>query len=56
MPPGIPFVIRAGARASSETATSPRDEVKDEDDYSEHQQKMNQATRYVEAEAQKPQY
>jgi hypothetical protein len=42
-------------RVASESATPSRDEVEDEDDDSEHQQKMNQTTGYVEGEAQKPQ-
>jgi hypothetical protein len=42
-------------RVASESATPSRDEVEDEDDDSEHQQKMNESAGYVEGEAQKPQ-
>jgi len=43
------------AQAPSQNAAAPREQVDDQDDQRDHQQKVNQATGYVKAEAQKPQ-
>jgi hypothetical protein len=43
------------AQATSQNAAAPGEQVDDQDDQRDHQQKVNQATGYVETESQKPQ-